>query len=738
MKRFQFTFLSLAVIIMAAVSCQGDTKKAGSETVYNEVWKDPDQSIETRIADLLSRMTLEEKVSQMVNNSAAIDRLGIPAYNWWSECLHGVARSGRATVYPQAIGLATTWDTDLIGRIGTAISDEARAMFNAYQENGFNRQYGGLTFWTPNVNIFRDPRWGRGQETYGEDPFLTSQIGVSLVKGIQGDDPRYLKAGACGKHYVVHSGPEGLRHEFNALVSQKDLHETYLYAFRELVDAGVESIMCAYNRTNGEVCCGSKTLLLGILRDEWGFKGHIVSDCGALRDFYEGHKVSANPVEAAALALKSGVNVNCGKTYPYLVEAVRKGMVSEDEIDASLAYLLRTRFRLGLFDPPERVPFTSISPDVVNCREHKDLALEAARKCVVLLKNDNNVLPLSNEVEKVFVTGPNATNLDVLMGNYFGVSPDMSTILEGITARRPVGTFIEYRMGTMLFQENVNPIDWVTGPAKNSSVTIAVMGISPLLEGEEGESLLSPTKGDRLDIRLPANQVDKIRKIREGSDHPIILVLTGGSPIDVSEVADLVDAILFVWYPGEEGGNAVGDILFGEANPSGRLPITFPKSLEDLPPYDDYSMKGRTYRYMSKEPMYPFGFGLSYTTFSYEASGAEAEIRAGEKATIEVKVSNTGTQAGDEVVQLYITDLEASVDVPISSLKGFRRIHLEPGESKTVSFTITEKELQLVNDEGRFVLEPGVFRIIIGGSSPGVRSIELGAPQPAEILLSVR
>jgi beta-glucosidase len=728
----------MIIFALLLSACGVDRTRTAEKAEYDEIWKDPGQAIDVRIADLLTKMTLEEKVSQMVNNSAAVDRLGIPAYDWWSECLHGVARFGRATVYPQAIGLAATWDTDLIGRIGTAISDEGRAMFHAMEEYGFSRRYGGLTYWTPNVNIFRDPRWGRGQETYGEDPFLTSRIGVSLVKAVQGDHPKYLKAGACGKHYVVHSGPEGLRHEFNAISSQKDLHETYLYAFRQLVEAGVESIMCAYNRTNDEACCGSNTLLLDILRDEWGFEGHILSDCWALRDFYEGHGVAADRAEAAALALKSGVNLNCGDTYPFLLEAVEKGLVTEEEIDASLAYLLRTRFKLGLFDPYDMVPFTKISTDVINCQEHKALAREAAQKCVVLLKN-NGVLPLSYDTEKIYVTGPNATNLDVMLGNYFGVSGEMSTILEGVAAKRQAGTFIEYRKGAELDRENINTADWTTRGAKEpGTVTVACFGISPLLEGEEGEAILSPSQGDRFDIGLPESQVKKIKKLSDGNENPIILVLNGGSPIDFREVVDLVDAILFVWYPGEEGGNAVGDIIFGDVNPSGRLPITFPKSIEDLPPYDDYSMAGRTYRYMTKDPMYPFGFGLSYSAFSYKATDVDIlSINAGEEVNFEVTVTNNGDLAGEEVVQLYVTDLEASVDVPISALKGFQRVYLEPGESKQVRFTVNEKMLQMVNEAGKSVLEPGEFKITIGGSSPGSRSIELGAPDPIEIMLAV-
>jgi len=730
-----FFFVSSSLFI---AGCKSISEKETGKESYDQLWQVPSQPLDDRVADLLSRMTLEEKISQMVYNSPAIDRLGITPYNWWSECLHGVARSGRATVYPQAIGLAATFDRDLIFRIGTAISDEGRAMFHAATAKGFYRQYGGLTFWTPNINIFRDPRWGRGQETYGEDPFLTGQIGTALVKGIQGDNPKYLKAGACAKHYAVHSGPEGLRHEFNAMVSKKDLYETYLPAFKALVDAKVEAVMCAYNRTNEEACCGSNTLLQEILRNDWNFQGHIVSDCWALHDLYEGHKVAANRVEAAALALKSGVNVNCGDTYPYLTDAITQGLISEEDIDESLSWLLRSRFKLGLFDPPEMNPYTSISPDVINCDKHRQLAREAAQKSIILLKNENNVLPLKKDIEYIYVLGPNATNLDVLLGNYYGLSGNMSTILEGLTAKMAPGTFIEYRQGCLLDRDNVNPIDWTSNGAKAATVSIAVMGISGLLEGEEGESILSPTKGDRFDIRLPESQVKQLKKLRENNNKPIILILTGGSPIDISEVEDLVDVILFVWYPGEEGGNAVADIIFGYVSPSGRLPITFPKSLDQLPPYNDYSMTGRTYRYMTKEPRYPFGFGLSFTSFEYQDASIDKEIlKSGEDVNLEVTIKNTGKIEADEVVQLYISDLEATVSVPLYSLKELKRIHLKPGESTQVEFTITPEMMHIINNDGESVLEPGEFKVTIGGSSPGKHSLELGAAEPVEFFFRV-
>lgn len=699
---------------------------------------DPDLPVEVRAADLVSRLTLEEKVSQMVYDSAAIPRLGVPEYNWWNESLHGVARAGRATVFPQAIGLAATFDTDLVLRVATAISDEARAKHHAFARAGRRGQYQGLTFWTPNINIFRDPRWGRGQETYGEDPFLTAQIGAAFVRGLQGDDPRYLKAAACAKHYAVHSGPEGDRHVFDAIASPKDLEETYLPAFKALVDAGVESVMCAYNRVNGEPACGSQTLLQDILRDRWGFEGHVVSDCWALRDFDENHKVTADNAESAALALKMGTNLNCGNTYPSLLEAVERGLVSEEEIDASLAVLLRTRFRLGLFDPEEMNPYTSISPEVVNSEQHRALAREAAARSLVLVKNEVATLPLPKDLKKIYVTGPLAADGAVLLGNYFGVSSELSTILEGVVGAVGPATVVSYRQGSLLDRPNVNPMDWFSGMAAESDVTIAVMGISNLLEGEEGASLASPDKGDRLDPRLPQNQVDFLTTIREKAQKLVVVIL-GGSPMAIPEVHEMADAVLLVWYPGEEGGRAVADVIFGDVSPAGRLPLTYPKSLEQLPPYDDYSMTGRTYRYMEEEPLYPFGFGLSYASFEYgEISLDRENVESGENVTARVAITNTGSVAGDEVVQLYISDPLASVRVPAASLIGFVRISLEPGATETVSFDITPELMQLVTDEGQRLIEPGEFVVTIGGASPGRRAAHLGAPEPARASFTVR
>lgn len=703
---------------------------AGTANAQN-IYLDPSKPIEARVSDLVSKLTLEEKVHQMMDVSPAITRLNIPQYNWWNEALHGVARSGIATVFPQAIALGATFDNNLALREATAISDEARAMYNAANAEGYNFRYGGLTFWTPNINIFRDPRWGRGQETYGEDPYLTSQIGVAFIKGLQGDDPEHLKVAACAKHFAVHSGPEKLRHSFNAVASAKDLRETYLPAFKALVDAKVEAVMCAYNRTNNEPCCGSNLLLDQILRNEWHFKGHVVSDCGAIGDFYMGHNVVPGQPEAVALAVKHGVDLNCGDEYPALVEAVKRGLITEKEIDAALATLLKTRFKLGLFDPPQSNPYNKIAISVVNNAEHRALAKEVAQKSIVLLKN-NGVLPVKNNLGKYFITGPNAASVDALMGNYYGVNPQMVTIMEGIAGGIQPGSQLQYRTGILLDRPNSNPIDWSTGNAKAADVTFLVFGITGALEGEEGEAIASPNFGDRLDYNLPKNQIDFLKKIRSGNKNKIVAIITGGSPMNLSEVHELADAVILAWYPGEEGGNAVADIIFGKASPSGRLPVTFPKSLDQLPPYEDYSMKGRTYRYMTAEPMYPFGYGLSYTQFNYSPillSGKN--VKKNETLSAETTLTNAGKVESEEVVQLYIT-VPQTGNNPQYSLKGFKRIKLKPGESQKVQFQITPAIMRSVNNNGESVLLAGKYNVSIGGSVPSKRSLELGAAMPAQ------
>ncbi len=701
----------------------------------------PDLPISERVQDLLSRMTLTEKISQMRNGCSAIPRLGIPAYDFWSEGLHGVARNGRATVFPQAIGMAATWDRDLIKRVSTAISDEGRAKYHeALRKNGGNLIYQGITFWSPNVNIFRDPRWGRGQETWGEDPYLTGEMGAAFVKGLQGDHPRYMKTAACAKHYAVHSGPERDRHTFNAVVSKRDLNATYLPAFKKLVqEAKVEAVMGAYNRTNDEACCASEMLMGETLRGKWGFEGHYVSDCGALTDIHANHKITADGAETCALALKSGCDLGCDHAYfEHLQEAIDRGLVTEADVDVSLARTLTTRFKLGMFDPQEMVPFSSISMDVVGCQAHVDLAYEAAQKSVVLLKNKNNILPLKKDLRTVLVAGPSATSLEVLLGNYYGMNTKLTSILEGILGAVPEGVKLEYRQGCMLNQPNKVLMDWSVFEAASADVTIACVGFSPLLEGEEGDSILSDQNGDRLSIDLPAAQAEYIKKIIIAGAK-VVLVVTGGSPIVLGELADMVEAVVYVWYPGQEGGRAVADVLFGNAVPSGKLPLTFPKSIDQLPPFEDYRMTGRTYRYSTAEPLYPFGFGLSYTQFEYSNLSLSADsIRARKDITARFTLTNKGAVAADEVVQFYLSDLEASVEVPIANLIGFERVHLEPGQSQSMEFTVTPEMMKLVNDEGESVLEPGMFRLTIGSCSPGTRALELGAARPLCAVFEVK
>lgn len=695
--------------------------------------------IRERVRDLIARMTLDEKISQMRNAASAIPRLpgpdgrGIPAYDYWSEALHGVARNGRATIFPQAIGMAATWDPELVHRVATAISDEGRAKYHAaLRKNGETLIYQGLTFWSPNVNIFRDPRWGRGQETWGEDPFLTGAMGAAFVRGLQGDDSRYMKTAACAKHYAVHSGPEKDRHTFDAIVSRRDLYATYLPAFKQLViEAQVEAVMGAYNRVLGEPCNASQLLLEDILRGEWGFEGHVVSDCGALTDIHNHHHTTQDGAESAALALTRGCDIGCDCVfYDHLQEALERGLVSENDIDRALERTLGTRFKLGMFDPDEMVPYASIPMSVVGSDQHRRLARETAAKSIVLLKNRNHILPIKDDIRSLCVVGPNAASIDVLLGNYNGISYTFSTLLEGIVRNAPEGIKLEYRQGCTLTTPTHNPVDWSIYEAANSDVTIACMGISPLLEGEEGDASLSDQNGDRANISLPANQVDYIKQMA-AMGAKIVLVLTGGSPITLGELEDMVEAVVFVWYPGQEGGQAVADVLFGQAAPSGKLPITFPKSVDQLPPFENYDMAGRTYRYADWEPLYPFGFGLSYTQFAYSGLNLNQNtIQAGEPLCASLSVTNIGDRDAEEVAQVYVSDLEASVIVPLHSLVAFQRVALHPGESRVLTFTITPDMMKLFDDDGQQKLEPGAFRLTIGGCSPGQRGLDLGAPAP--------
>ena len=831
----------------------------------------PELSLEVRVDDLVSRLTLEEKVSQMVNDAVAIERLQIPEYNWWNECLHGVGRAGIATVFPQAIGLAAMWDANLLFKIADVISTEARAKHHEFERNGYRNIYKGLTFWSPNINIFRDPRWGRGQETYGEDPYLTSRLGLAFVKGLQGDDPKYFKVIATPKHYAVHSGPEPKRHSFDAVTNKRDLYDTYLPAFETCIkEAGAFSIMCAYNRYMGSACCGSDELLRKILREDWGFKGYVVSDCGAIRDIFKNHNIVETAPEAVALAVQSGTDLNCGSVYSSaLIDAVNEGLINEEEIDISVKRLFTARFKLGMFDPPEMVKYSQIPFDENDSKEHRNLSLLAAQESIVLLKNENNLLPLNKDLKKIAVIGPAANSFGMLLGNYYGTPSSYVTPLHGIinkvaslSAKSGVKTEVVYQNGCDLINEeriinnlsseilsadskqglkaeyfnNINlegepyftridPIDnsnWIYGTripnirgksnysirwsgtliapatgefnfivsgndgyrlflddkiivedwsvhkynskknqiyleenktyniviehfqssgravfsvqwellnvdqynnavelAKNSDVVIFVGGITAELEGEEMRVNYDGFNGgDRTNLDLPKTQ-QKLLKALSSTGQPIVLVLSSGSALSINWAKENIPAIIQLWYPGEEGGTALANVLFGDYNPAGRLPITFYKSINQLPPFEDYNMKGRTYRYFENEPLFPFGYGLSYTKFKYENFSCPTKIQAGEISKVSVEVKNIGNVAGDEVVQFYVKDLAASVPIPIHSLQGFTRIHCKPGESKVVEFDILPRQLAIINNDMKYVIEPGIFKIFIGGIQPG-------------------
>jgi beta-glucosidase len=711
-----------------------------SKTTEKLAYLDTSLPFAERVKDLIGRMTLDEKVGLMNHPAHGVPRLNIPAYNYWNEALHGVARSGRATVFPQAIAMAATWDKELILKVATVISDEGRAKYHAaLRRNGYTLQYQGLTYWSPNVNIFRDPRWGRGQETWGEDPFFTGEMASMFVKGLQGDHPKYLKAAACAKHYAVHSGPEKDRHTFNAIVTKRELYDTYLPAFKKLVtEAKVESVMGAYNRTLHEVCCASKLLLDDILRGEWGFDGHVVSDCMALSDFHLHHKVTEDAADSAALALKYGCDLGCDHVFNEIPTAIERGDTTEALVDRALERTLGTRFKLGMFDPDEEVPFASISTDVVACDEHRQLAYRAATEAVVLLKNKDNILPIKPSTKKIFVTGPTAASMEVLLGNYYGFNEKMVTLLEGITGRVPEGMGMEYTSGAMLKHPREIKNIWAPQTAQSADFAIVCAGFNSFLEGEEGESLLSPQNGDRESISLPASQVNYIKELAIHGVK-IVLVLTGGSPIALGEIEDMVEAILFVWYPGMEGGRAVADVLFGDVSPSGKLPLTFPKSLDQLPAFDDYSMKGRTYRYMTEEPLYPFGFGLSYSCFEYsDLQLDKANLALGDSLNASLTLTNNGAADSAEVAQFYLSDLQASTIVPLHHLIGFERVTLKAGESRTLKFTVTPAMMSFFNDDGKLTLEPGQFRLEVGGCSPSKRGQELGAPKPVSAVFEVK
>ncbi|PTV98741.1 beta-glucosidase [Halanaerobium saccharolyticum] len=713
-------------------------------------YKDPSLPLEARVEDLVSRMTLEEKMSQMIYDAAAVERLDIKKYNWWNECLHGVARAGTATVFPQAIGMAASFNEELLHDVADTIADEARAKYNQAQKKSDYGIYKGLTFWTPNINIFRDPRWGRGQETYGEDPYLTGRLGVAFIKGLQGDHPKYLKAAACAKHFAVHSGPESERHHFDAVVNKKDLRETYLPAFRDAVKEGkVEAVMGAYNRVNGEPACASEELMENILRGEWNFDGHYVSDCGAIEDIYLRHEVQDSPEAAAAMAVNKGCDLNCGRVYESMKIAVEKGLLTEETIDKSVKRLMKTRFKLGMFDPKGEVPFNKIPFEVNDSPENRELARETARQSIVMLKNQNDILPLNKEeLDSVAVIGPNADSQPVLIGNYSGKASKYVTLVDGIHNAVDDQTRVFYAEGCDL--RTTEPSYWGNQPdagfaeavsiAEKSDVVIMCLGISPELEGEEGAVANSDGGGDKIDIALPGMQEELLAAVAE-TGKPIIAVITNGSPVELNSVDQKAEAVLEAWYPGEEGGNAVADILFGDYNPSAKLPVTFVRSMDQLPDFRDYSMQNRTYRFMESDPLYPFGFGLSYTDFEYSELKLSADsFAADEEAeiTLTAKIKNTGKVKGTEVVQLYLKDLESSVSVPKYELRGVERVELTPNEAKTVEFKLKPRDFALINEDGKAVLETGEFEVYLGGSQPDSYSQQLTGKETLKSQITVK
>ncbi len=701
-----------------------------------ERYQDETLTFEERAADLVSRMTLEEKVYQTLHGAAAIERLGVKAYNYWNEALHGVARAGVATVFPQAIGLAATFDEDFLEEAAGVISDEGRAKFNAQQKYDDYDIYKGLTFWSPNVNIFRDPRWGRGHETYGEDPYLTSRLGVRFIEGMQGKDEKYMKVAACAKHFAVHSGPEDIRHSFNAEVSPQDMRETYLPAFKACVkEAGVEVVMGAYNRTNGEACCGSKTLLEDILRGEWQFKGHVTSDCWAIKDFHEYHMVTANAVESVALAMNMGCDLNCGNIYGNLLKAVERGLVKEETIERAVVRLMTTRMKLGLFDAPEKVPYNTINYDVVDCEKHKEINERAARKSVVLLKNEEQLLPLDKEkIKTIGVIGPNANNRKALVGNYEGTASEYITVLEGIQRYAGDDIRVMFSEGCHLCKNKMqvlakerDRLSEVRAVADCSDVIIACMGLDASLEGEEGDEGNEFASGDKPNLNLPGLQ-EEVLKVLVETGKPVVLVLLSGSALAINYADENIPAILQGWYPGARGGKAIAEILFGEYSPEGKLPVTFYRTAEELPEFTDYSMKNRTYRYMKTEALYPFGYGLGYTEFTCTQETVE---RDGDKFTVSALLSNVGEMDGAETLQVYVKAYQDGA--PNWQLKALKKVAVKAGGEAKITVALEEADFALYNEEGRKILRAGDYEVYVGTSQPDTRSMALTGRTPAKI-----
>lgn len=732
--KFIFTTFSVLLLVI----------KVNSQTTVSAKdlpFMNPDLPLQERVDDLVSRLTLEEKIMQMQHTAPAINRLGIPQYNWWNECLHGVARNGIATVFPQAIGMAATFNPTLIKQEADVISTEARAKYYEAISKGSHEIYQGLTFWSPNINIFRDPRWGRGQETYGEDPYLTSQIGKAFVQGLQGNDPKYFKVIATAKHFAVHSGPESERHKFDAWPSERDLFETYIPAFEVLVkEAKVYSVMTSYNRVFGIPSSANTFLLKETLREKWGFKGYVVSDCWAISDIYSFHNFVPTAEKAAALAVKAGTDLSCGPEYGSLGKAIDLGYISEFEINRSVKRLFEARFRLGLFDPAVNLKYASIPANAYNTESNRSLAREVSRQSIILLKNsrmpgqENPILPFSKKIKSIAVVGPYANDTSVLLGNYNGIPTNPVTILEGIRRRSGKKIKVLYSSGVEkpeiqalhpgnskvdadpLFSEAISI-------SRKVDVIVFVGGISPTLEGEEMDVKVPGfAGGDRTTLDLPDNQQQLLERLK-ATGKPIILILTNGSALAVNWAEENTTAIIEAWYPGEEGGNAVADVLFGDYNPAGRLPVTFYKSVDDIPAFEDYSMKGRTYKYFEGTPLYAFGHGLSYTSFNYEnAELNSTKLTNADTIVLSVKLGNTGKFDGDEVIQVYVKQPGELKDQPIKSLVAFERIHLLKGETKDIIISIPASRLRHYSSEiNDYSIASGNYELQIGAASDDIR-----------------
>ena len=691
--------------------------------------------------EIVSKITLEEKASQLTYNSAPIKHLNIERYNWWGEGLHGVARAGTATVFPQAIGLAATFDDELLNRVADIIATEGRAKYNEYSSKDDRDIYKGITFWSPNVNIFRDPRWGRGQETYGEDPYLTSRLGVAFINGLQGDD-KYLKIAACAKHFAVHSGPEGLRHEFDAIVNKKDLYETYLPAFEACVkEADVEAVMGAYNRTNGEPCCGSKTLLKDILRGKWKFEGHVVSDCWAIADFHTNHKVTSTITESAALAIKNGCDLNCGNVYLQVLLAYKEGLVTEEDITTAAERLMATRIRLGMFD--DDCIYNKIPYEVNDCKEHNEVSLEAARKSMVLLRN-NGTLPIDkSKLKAIAVIGPNADSQIMLKGNYCGTASKYTTVLEGIQRSVSDDTRIYYSEGCHLYKDRVEPlaqqsdrISEAVSIAERSDIVVLCLGLDSTIEGEQGDTGNSYGAGDKENLNLPGEQQNLLEKVLE-TNKPVIVVLGSGSALTLSGLEEKCAAIIQAWYPGSHGGEALADLIFGKYSPSGKLPITFYKNTDNMLEFTDYSMKGRTYRYIEEEPLYPFGYGLTYSSVELKNLTVSEVGKDFESVEVTVDIENTGKYDVEEVVQCYIKKIDAPYAPLNHNLAGFKRVRLAKGEKKAITMNIMRHEFEDVNDNGERVMDTNKFKLFVGICQPDERSSKLTENKPLSVEMNI-